>query len=606
MPTIRHTVLGIATWTLVGGLLLSTSSDAPAAAPNPRERVDYWRSNYTVVTSDARVARAQKIFDRIVRAAGQRPGVEPRLLVIAENPANVSLPIAIPDGWIILSLRTLDFCYRMPAYGDDRLAFVLAHEVTHQMEDDFWHMKFFQAIEALGARGNERQVFTEVQDMARLTDKTLARELRADELGMTYAMMAGFNPEAILGGAGTDFFKEWVTTLDPARLRAAPAARTHPEPAHRVAAVKARLHQVSEQAELFQLGLLFYQATDFRNAALAFEEFRRYFPGREAQHNLGAAYHQLALQQWRPTSGRNEPFFKLSVAIDPLTRAYRNVRNASGNMTESFQRNIAFAIENYRRAIALDARYLPAYRNLASAYIARGEPYQAIAILQEALKFAPNDAAVLNNLGVAFFYAGNVREAADYLNRAHQADPNYDAPLFNLGSVAQREGDTAEAKRHWLRYLDHHPDGDWATVLRTRYQLSAVPKKPSPAPGQEPETLLGVEIGAYEKELPETWGTPTARALQLNAPLRVARYANGIATIAQDGEIRWMSAAPTYPGTSRRGVRVGSARADVEARYGVPTYTLATTLGESLVYPAYGITFNVQEQRVVSWLLYWD
>lgn len=606
MPPIRYMAVGYATWILAGGLLLLTSSSALAAAPNPRERVDYWRSNYTVVTSDPRMSRAQKIFDRIVGAAGQRPGVEPRLLVIAEDPANVSLPIAIPDGWIILSLHTLDFCYRVPAYGDDRLAFILAHEVAHQLEDDFWHMKFFQAIEALGARGNERQVLTKVQDIARLTDKTLARELRADELGMTYAMMAGFSPEAILGGAGTDFFKEWVETLDPARLRAVPAARTHPEPAHRVAAIKARLHQVSEQAELFQLGLLFYQATDFRNAALAFEEFRRYFPGREAQHNLGAAYHQLALQHWRPTRERDEPFFKLSVAIDPLTRAHGRIRNSSGDTAQTFQRNIAIAIENYRRAIAQDARYLPAYRNLASAYIVRGEPYQAIAILQEALKFAPDDAAALNNLGVAFFYAGNAREAVDYLNRAHRADPDYDAPLFNLGSVAQRKGNTADAKRYWLRYLDRHPDSDWATVLHARYQLDAAPKKPRPAPGHESEALLGVEIGAYETELPNAWGTSTTRAVQLNTPLRVARYANGITTIAQDGEIRWMNALPTYRGTSRRGVRVGSTRTDVESYYGAPTYTLATTLGESLVYPAYGITFNMQEQRVASWLLYWD
>lgn len=599
--TPRYTV-----WVLVAGLAVLSLSSARAATPNPRERVDYWRSNYTVVTADPRVPRAQKIFDRIVSAAGQRPGVEPRLLVIAEDPANVSLPIAIPDGWIILSQRTLDICYRLPTRGDDRLAFILAHEVAHQLEDDFWHMKFFQAIEALGTRTGERQILTEVQNIARLTDKTLARELRADELGITYAMMAGFNPGAILGNTDTDFFKEWVAALDPARLRISTAARTHPEPAQRVAAVKARLHQVSEQAELFQLGTWFYQAADFRNAVLAFDEFRRYFPGREVQHNLGAAYHQLALQQWRPTGERGEPLFKLSVAIDPLTRAHGSIRSSPGNAARSFEHNIAAAIEHYRRAITQDPTYLPAYRNAASAHIVRGEPYKAIAILQEALKLAPGDAAALNNLGVAFFYAKNLDEATDYLNRAHKADPDYDAPLFNLGSMAQRQGDTTEAQRHWQRYLDRYPGSDWATAVRTRYGLNAPAKKLRTAPTHEPEALLGVEIGSYEKELPKTWGTPTARTVQLKTPLRVARYTNGIATIAQGDEIRWMSTLPGYNGASRRGVHIGNTRAEVEARYGTPTYTLATTLGEGMVYPAYGITFNLQEQRVASWLLYWD
>ena len=67
----------------------------------------------------------------------------PRLFITKTNPWNVSLPIAIPDGWIILSKGALDISYRDPAKGDDRMAFVLAHEIAHQLKDDFWHMRFF-------------------------------------------------------------------------------------------------------------------------------------------------------------------------------------------------------------------------------------------------------------------------------------------------------------------------------------------------------------------------------------------------------------------------------------------------------------------------------
>lgn len=591
------------------GAALAFGAHAEAPAPNPRERIDFWQQNYTAVTAEAdpRVAQAQKIFERLVRAAGRRPGVEPRLHVIAEDPANVSLPIAIPDGWIVLSRRVLDTCYRVAARGDDRLAFVLAHEIAHQLEDDFWHMKFFQAIESLNARPGDRKVLTEIQHIAGLTDKVLAKELRADELGMTYAVMSGFDARAILGDAGTgDFFQEWVRALDRARLHASAAARSHPEPRQRAAAIRARLHQVSEQAELFRLGLLFYQAGDFERAVMAFDEFRRYFPGREVQHNLGAAYHQLALRQWRPPADRGQPLFKLSVEVDPLTRAHGgDMRAAPSNVAQSFQRNIAAAIEHYQRAIAQDPDYLPAYRNVASAYVLQGEPYKAIAILQDALKLAPADAATLNNLGVAYYYAKNLDDAKTFLRRAHKRDPAYDAPLFNLAAVLQHEGDTAEAKHHAQLYLARDPASDWAGLMRARFGIAAAGSR-APATMAEPEALLGIEVGAYEHEVPNAWGAPAARTLHIETPLRVARYANGVATVARGEEIRFIEALPEYRGASRRGVRIGTARAEVEARYGAPARTLATTVGESMMYPAHGVTFNLQRGRVVSWVLYWN
>ena len=284
-------------WLLISGLLAAWAGASEARDPNPRERIDFWQQNFTAVTAetDSRVARAQDIFSRLVRAAGRRPGVEPRLHVIQEESAMTSLPIAIPDGWVVLSQRVLDFCYRAPKRGDDRLAFVLAHEIAHHMENDFWHMKFFQALEISQKRAGDQKLLGEIREIAALTDKVLAKELRADELGITYLTMAGFDPNAVLGDADSgDFFREWIATLDPDRL-GLKKARTHPAPSQRVATVQARLRQVAEQADLFNLGLLLYQAGDYPRAVLAFSEFSRYFPGREVYHNLGAAYHQLAL-----------------------------------------------------------------------------------------------------------------------------------------------------------------------------------------------------------------------------------------------------------------------------------------------------------------------
>ncbi len=599
-------------WTLAISLLAARPGVSAAEELNPRERIDFWQRNFTELTadSDPQVDRAQRIFTRLVHIAGRRPGVEPRLHVIRED-ANLALPIAIPDGWVVLSRRVIEFCYRTPKRGDDRLAFVLAHEIAHLLDDDFWHMKFFQAIETYEKGSGDQKLLNEVRSIASMTDKVLAKELRADELGVMYVAMAGFDARAVLGESKNgDFFQEWIAQLDPARL-GAQKTNTHPEPSQRAATVRARLQQVAEQTKLFDLGLLYYQAGDYARAIQAFEAFRRYFPGREVHQNLGAAHHQAALSLWRPEAEkRGEPLFKLSVTVDPLSRARGATRNLPEATSRAFERHIAAAIDHYQIAIEQDSAYLPAYRDLGSAYILQGKPYKAIAVLQDALKLTPRDAAVLNNLGVAFFHATNLAEARIQLGEARKIDPRYDAPLFNLASIAQAQGDNTEAARYGKLYLERDASSDWARVARRRF-VGGAPAAASTtsaslaSPG--PEILAGLEIGAYDNEVPASWGSPVSDSFQHEAtPTRLASFPNGVMTVSQGGEIRLLVTTPSYTGSSRRGVRIGQSRVDVETQYGTPGQVLATTVGESLTYPSLGITFCLREGRVASWLLYWD
>ena len=190
-----YRILGLVAMTI---LVVASASVAVAA---PQERIDYWRKNYEELlpTADPRAARAHSIFERVLNTAGKRPGVVPRLFITQSDPLNISLPISIPDGWIILSTGTLDICYRDPVRGDDRLAFVLAHELAHQLKDDFWHMKFFQALEASKIQGPQHQkVLEEVRDIASSAEQVLAKELQADEQGIVYASLAGFNTNTIV------------------------------------------------------------------------------------------------------------------------------------------------------------------------------------------------------------------------------------------------------------------------------------------------------------------------------------------------------------------------------------------------------------------------
>src|SRR6185295_7736581 len=92
-----------------------------AMAIEPRDRIEYWRTQYAELTptADQRAAAAHAIFQRIVQVAGRRVGVTPQLFITARDPWGLTLPIALRDGWIVLSRGVLDICYQDPKSGDD-------------------------------------------------------------------------------------------------------------------------------------------------------------------------------------------------------------------------------------------------------------------------------------------------------------------------------------------------------------------------------------------------------------------------------------------------------------------------------------------------------
>jgi tetratricopeptide (TPR) repeat protein len=592
--------------------ILLLSGALSNAFANPKEQIDYWRNNYVELTAadDPRVERAYDIFDRVLHAAGRTLGVLPRLFILKNNPLNIALPIAIPDGWVIISKGTLDICYRDATYGDDRLAFVLAHELAHQLKGDFWHMQFFQALEASKSQsGQPRKDLAEIRRVLQKTDSIWAKELQADEHGIVYAAMAGFRTDAIVAGDDrVNFFQEWVETLNPEQVGAAyHGGQSHPAPEQRVTAVTARLHQVVEKLDIFEIGLHFYQAGDYIRAIRAFEKFLEYFPSREVYLNLAASYHQLALQFYQLSQPENRVLpFQLSLAVDPDTRANGIVFRGRTGPQARFQKYIDKAIGFYEIAKSLDPAYALAHNNLGCAYIINGEPFKAIATLQDAMRLSPGAPDVLNNLGVAFFTANLADFAKSNLYKASMLDPSYEAPLFNLGKISYEERQRDEARRHWRAYLRLDSVSPWAELvqqqdseLRTKVRRRVVQK-------QLDERLKGVAVATFEEEIPKNWGQPSSiRHLLLEEdPLTVRHYPQGLMTFAQDEEIVMIFAESRYRGKSSRGIAIGSAQSEVVDQYRTPSRILKMTQGETWVYDKLGISFQLRQGRVVSWLLF--
>jgi hypothetical protein len=583
-------------------------------AAQSREQIDHWRSNYRQLkpTDDPRAKQAHDIFHRLVKVAGKTSGHAPQLFIVASNPWDIALPIALPDGWVVLSKNVLDICYQEPSQGDDRLAFVLAHEIAHQLKDDFWHIRFFQAFDKSPTKRSSE--VEKIRQLMGTPEQVSARELQADEHGIIYAAMAGFNTRAIVTADGSvNFFADWVRAIG--RLEGVSVEQMRPTPKERAEALRVRLRQVVDRTALFQAGVWWYYAGNYQQAIRLLEQFQRTFPSPEVSHNLATSHHQLALQAYQVWKKDAAPLpFHLALAIDPLTRASQialagPTRRAEGTPAPSpeaqFREHLNRAITLYQEVLKQENSYVASALNLASALLVRGDHsttpglkadfYEAVTVLQRALEYAPHapeTPAILNTLGVALWYVGQPEQAKEYLARAQSLAPTYAAPACNLAVLTQASPWIANARPH---------EYDCPPPVRPSASAPSVN-------GQRPEQVMGLTIGRLQDQVPAQWGTPAPTPLEVdNKRLTVTAYPVGTLTLAQEKEILMIvvqEGARASSASSEKGITIGSPAQAVLAAYGPPVRQIATTRGESWSYEAPRIAFQFRDGQVVSWLVF--
>jgi tetratricopeptide (TPR) repeat protein len=596
-----------------GALLLCFLLPLFGFGQDERARLDFWKTNYGELRpeDDPRVGRAHEIFARVLNAAGKRVGVNPTLFIVKGAGATVPLAIALPDGGIVISRQVLDICYKEPEKGDDRLAFVLGHEIAHQLKDDFWHLKFFAAVElSQKEKPGDAAVIEEVKKIASQSQEPLLKEMQCDEYGIVYASMAGFDTRAIVLEDDTvNFFRYFAEALDPQNIKGVVRDAEHPTPDARAAAVKARLIQVLDVVDLFDLGLLFYRTGDYEKAAELFSEFLRYYPGREVYHDLAASHHQMALRCYREWKGADKDFpFKLSLPVEAETRARKIVLRdkPAPDWEARFKEELAKAVEYYRQALALDPSYWLAANNLGCALMIQENPYEAVASLQKALQLAPESPLVNNNLGVAFQLAENPQKAKEKLLAALKLSPGYDAPIYNLGLIAFLAGDKDGAARQWQAYLKLDPAGPFAERIAANLGTAQSPLQAGNKPEAVPEKVAGLGVGDYTDAIPTDWGTPIKKKSFLGEENHVVLtvYANGVTVVAREEEILRLSVSGPFGGQTANGLTLGAEVKKVADLYGSPPTVLLSTAGDTWVYPARGIAFVVRDGKVFSWVVF--
>ena len=111
----------------------------------------------------------------------------------------------------------------------------------------------------------------------------------------------------------------------------------------------------------------------------------------------------------------------------------------------------------YRAAIKLAPRSIPAYINLADLYRGLGRDQQGESILREALTIAPDNAAVHYSLGLLLVRIHRMPEAMTMLAKASELDPQQAHYAYVYAIALNSAGRRDEARRLLEENVRRHP-----------------------------------------------------------------------------------------------------------------------------------------------------
>lgn len=497
----------------------------------------------TVPKNHPAAVRARAVFERIARAAGTRPGLVLEMHVV--DTPKVVLE-SVRGGGILVSRGAID----LAGADDSALAFLLAHELAHQVHN---HHALLASLGMLGAGTTAERSST---DVVQRTYQAI--ELAADRSGVLYAMLAGYRSApavpvlmALIDRTGTDVF--------------------HPEPRARAAAIREQLAAVSAHVELFHAGLWLLNVGRSLEAARVLEHFVGIFPAREVLSAIGVAYHREAMRHAPP------PAFRHVLVVDGVTRA----ATARGVTDPAYRDLLARARRYYTSAADVDPDYAPAQNNLAALYLDLGERELALGHANRALKLAPELASAWVNRGVVWALARDWTRAEQDWTTSLKLDPALRSAALNLAAASEARGQADKAQQ-------------W------RARAAAVD-----APARV-ETIAGVTPGSPLSTIAPWLAEPGAR--QFDVPVGAGGQGfqlfvldrRGVAVLARGGVIEAVGSVAAGGAATSTGIVPGDPAARVLAAYGAAP-AVDTIQSLSLwTYPVSALVVAVGGGRVQS------
>ena len=454
-------------WLILLGVLVSGQV---TGAPDPRSSSKFYLTTFGLLDDkQPLVANANLVFKRLMAVVDKAKPKDPSLVIV--NSQSWPWAIALPDNTVILTKGALDICYQgvSKAQGDVRLSMIIAHELAHLAEDDYWHRDIYLTL-ADNEDMRKQEVFSFIGQRSGFGDNNNSdwlnavrdREIRADDKGFLYASIAGFDVSNLIDLNGQSFFHYWKTstgnTEDGVHLTAK----------DRTAFIAARFRDLSNMSEAFHIGLGLIYFNQLELAEDVYKLILEKFPSHEVYNNLGYIYFlqsgilkqgSISQRFWLPSIVDVKP----STAI--LTRGFQLGSNVDRQKLEK-------SAYYFSQAVSKNPSYLEGNLNLATANFYLGKFNAAISILREIESLYPGNASLqeiivlasYNDLGGKVDLTGHVEKT---LKGLIAKNPKLASAKFNLAQLYTLWGKPQAANALWQQLSAEQavPEPYWARVI---------------------------------------------------------------------------------------------------------------------------------------------
>jgi len=387
---------------------------------------------------------------------------------------------------IIISLSMIKFCYQgvEESHGDDRLAYVIGHEIAHFNNDDLWKEDILDFVDdnspankLLNFFPNEKKNSNE-----KINHDSHLQELKADRDSLLYMVRAGFDPRVIINSERKGFIQELInqTSDDHSSF----TQTTHPASEQRAELLVAYMKSVIELLDIYSLGVRLYQLRKYEHAKEYLIQFDRAFPCENVSNNIGLIFYQQALSMLKPEKAYK---FKMTTVIDSETKA--NIFIA----TRGAKSKLIDAKEYFEDAKEKNPLYIPSYINFSAASIIQGSYFDGLTIFSQYFKKKYNkeitgtrmlidmafesiqDAPGLsNNFALALYHSEKERisDVKKIFNKIIEVHPTFSDALYNYGRILTMIGDVKEANKLWIKYLNMTPAGVYAGIIKKELNIT--------------------------------------------------------------------------------------------------------------------------------------
>jgi predicted Zn-dependent protease len=477
---------------------------------------------------------------------------------------------ALPAGPIYVTMGMINLLDSLKDEANQSmLAGILGHEIAHVYLRHYVAWARMQQF----IKGSAGAV---PADIATILDYGYKREqeFEADELGVLYALRAGYSFESIVA-----FYKrvrEFYGEIPPGDEK----YKDHPRITERIARLYEMRGQIERDYDQFNFGVEAVKEGKYQDAITAFKVFTTTFANSACGWtNLGSAY----------------LFEALSRMPDYPVRFMVTYYSSPGEPLRGKPEELGLSEEAFKRAVDLDTSYnIVYYGNAGIVAALNGELDQAVALEQKALEAEASEYYFYNNLGNVYFLKKDYEAAAKNYKTAIEQSEDWSLPRYNLAVLYEKVGEKDLAIGEWQALLD--VSGFQNDAIK---HLARLDKKFKPAANVlAPETTLaGITIGMNQDKVRKALGEPENQ-MSLETLVTLEYPKDYMTVFLRDQRVSGILAHDGFAGETSKGIKIGSSVAEVRHAYGLPDDIVTQTSEEQWLYNKTGMILNFYDGAV--------